>query len=82
MNPDDIVIVAAKRTPLGAMLGALSSLSAPELGAVAHRAAILQAQISPNDIDEVFPIPDGLIRLKRICRSSHFLSPNSPTAPL
>jgi acetyl-CoA C-acetyltransferase len=53
MNADDIVIVAAKRTPHGAMLGSLSTLSAPELGAIAHRAAIEQAGISPNDIDEV-----------------------------
>lgn len=50
---NDIVIVAAKRTPMGSMLGTLSSLSAPALGAVAHRAAIEQAGISPADIDEV-----------------------------
>ena len=53
MKPDDIVIVAAKRTPHGAMLGNLSTLSAPELGAIAHRGAIEQAGISPDDIDEV-----------------------------
>ena len=53
MKPDDIVIVAAKRTPHGALLGHLSSLSAPELGAIAHQAALEQAQLSPNDIDEV-----------------------------
>ena len=53
MNQDDIVIVAAKRTPHGALLSQLSSLSAPELGAIAHKAAIEQAQLSPKDIDEV-----------------------------
>lgn len=53
MKPDDIVIVAAKRTPTGALLGNLSTLSAPELGAIAHRAAIEQAGIPPQDIDEV-----------------------------
>ena len=53
MNPDDIVIVAAMRTPTGAMLGHLSPLTATELGAIAHRAAIAQAGISPADIDEV-----------------------------
>ncbi len=53
MKQDDVVIVAAKRTPTGNMLGNLSSLSAPELGAVAHKAAIQQAGISPSDIDEV-----------------------------
>jgi len=53
MNQDDIVIVAAKRTPLGTMLGQLSSLSAPELAAVAHQSALLQAGIPAEDIDEV-----------------------------
>lgn len=53
MNDQDIVVVAAKRTPMGALLGTLSSLSAPELGAVAHTAALAQAGIHPQDIDEV-----------------------------
>lgn len=53
MNPNDIVIVAAKRTPIGALLGNLSSLTAPELGAIAHQAALQQAGISPQAIDEV-----------------------------
>ncbi len=53
MNQDDIVIVAAKRTPTGAMLGNLCTLTATELGAAVHRAAITQAGISPADIDEV-----------------------------
>ncbi|KTC99940.1 acyl CoA C-acetyltransferase [Legionella erythra] len=53
MDQNDIVIVAAKRTPMGNMLGALSALTAPELGAIAHRAALEQAGLSPSDIDEV-----------------------------
>ncbi|MBA2656023.1 MAG: acetyl-CoA C-acyltransferase [Tatlockia sp.] len=53
MDQDDIVIVAAKRTPLGNLLGSLSSLTAPELGAIAHQAALEQAGISPDEIDEV-----------------------------
>ncbi|AWN73930.1 acetyl-CoA C-acyltransferase [Legionella anisa] len=53
MEQNDIVIVAAKRTPMGAMLGNLSALSAPELGAIAHIAALSQAGISPAEIDEV-----------------------------
>lgn len=52
MKQDDVVIVAAKRTPICALLGHLSTLSAPELGAAAHRAAILQAGIAPDSIDE------------------------------
>lgn len=53
MHPNDIVIVSAKRTPIGSLLGEMSSLSAPELGAYAHRAAIQAANIKPADIDEV-----------------------------
>lgn len=53
MDQNDIVIVAARRTPMGAMLGTLSSLTAPELGSIAHQAALSQAGISPADIDEV-----------------------------
>ena len=50
---DDIVIVAAMRTPTGGLLGNLSSLSAPELGAVAHRAVLDKLQLDPHDIDEI-----------------------------
>jgi acetyl-CoA C-acetyltransferase len=50
---DDVVIIAAKRTPMGAMLGTLSTLTAPELGAVSNKAAITAAKIDSNDIDEV-----------------------------
>ncbi|WP_058484568.1 thiolase family protein [Legionella spiritensis] len=53
MDKNDVVIVAAKRTPMGSMLGSLSGLTAPELGAAAHRAAIEQAGLSPSDIEEV-----------------------------
>ncbi|WP_454785904.1 acetyl-CoA C-acyltransferase [Legionella sp. WA2024007413] len=53
MEQNDIVIVAAKRTPMGGMLGNLSGLSAPELGAIAHAAALSQAGVSPAEIDEV-----------------------------
>ncbi len=53
MEREDVVIVAAKRTPMGSMLGTLSTLSAPELGAVAHKAALKQAGLSPDAIDEV-----------------------------
>lgn len=53
MESNDIVIVAAKRTPMGGMLGSLSALSSPELGAVAHRAVIEQAGIAASEIDEV-----------------------------
>jgi acetyl-CoA C-acetyltransferase len=47
------VILSAKRTPIGAFMGALSSLSAPELGAEAIKAAISQSNVEINDVDEV-----------------------------
>ncbi len=47
------VIVSAARTPIGKFLGALSSLSAPELGAVAIKAAIERSGVPMSDIDEV-----------------------------
>ncbi len=47
------VIVSAARTPLGKFLGGLSPLSAPELGAIAIRAAIGRAGIDLADIEEV-----------------------------
>ena len=53
MDKRAIVIVAAKRTPIGCLLGRLSSLTAPQLAAVAHLAALEQASLSPADVDEV-----------------------------
>lgn len=53
MKENEVVIVAAKRTPMGSMLGSLSALSAPDVAAVAHKAAIAQAGIKAADIDEV-----------------------------
>ncbi|UCM43271.1 thiolase family protein [Aeromonas dhakensis] len=50
----DIVIVAAKRTPMGAFQGALANLSAPELGACAIAAAMAQARLKGEQIDEAY----------------------------
>ncbi|PID61617.1 MAG: acetyl-CoA C-acyltransferase [Gammaproteobacteria bacterium] len=49
---DPVVIVSAARTPIGGFLGELASLTAPELGAHAAAAAIAEAGIAPEDIDE------------------------------
>jgi acetyl-CoA C-acetyltransferase len=60
---EDIFIVAARRTPIGAFLGALSGASGPQLGAVAVRAAIADAHVSGEQIDEVIlgcVLPAGL----------------------
>lgn len=53
MSQDPVVIVSAARTPIGAMLGALSSLPAPELGAVAIKAAVERAGLKPDQVQEV-----------------------------
>lgn len=47
------VIVSAARTPIGKFLGGLSSLSAPELGAIAIRAAVERAGLDPQSVEEV-----------------------------
>ena len=49
----DIVITAAKRTPVGSFLGAFGATPAHELGRVAIEAALAQAGISGDDVDEV-----------------------------
>jgi len=49
----DIVIVSAKRTPVGAFNGALSSLPAHDLGAIAIKAALEQSGIAAADVSEV-----------------------------
>ncbi|HEY3746143.1 MAG TPA: acetyl-CoA C-acetyltransferase [Gemmatimonadaceae bacterium] len=47
------VIVGAARTPIGKFLGALSSLSAPELGAIAIREALKRSKVAGEDVNEV-----------------------------
>ncbi|NBC04680.1 MAG: acetyl-CoA C-acetyltransferase, partial [Bacteroidetes bacterium] len=49
----DVVIVEAKRTPVGSFGGSLSSLTAPELGASVIYEVIKSAGIKPNDVQEV-----------------------------
>src|SRR5688572_18164426 len=49
-----VYIVSATRTPIGAFMGALSSMRAPELGAVAIKAAVERAKLTPEQIGEVF----------------------------
>jgi len=47
------VIVSAARTPIGKFLGALAPLSAPELGAIAIRAALERSRVPATEVDEV-----------------------------
>ena len=63
MSHDPIVIVNGARTPMGGFQGSLSSVTAPELGAVAIKEAIARAGIQPEDVQEVIMgcvLPAGL----------------------
>ncbi len=49
----DVVIVEAKRTPIGAFGGSLSSFTAPELGAMAILEVVKSSGIKPDEVQEV-----------------------------
>ena len=49
----DVVITAAKRTPVGSFLGAFAATPAHELGRVAIEAALAQSGVAPADVSEV-----------------------------
>ena len=53
MASEDIVIVGAARTPVGSFNGALSSLPAHELGAIAIKAALTRAKVEAAEVEEV-----------------------------
>jgi acetyl-CoA C-acetyltransferase len=63
MSSDSVVILSARRTPVGAFQGALAGVTAPQLGAVAIKAAVADSTVDPADIDEVIMgcvLPAGL----------------------
>lgn len=63
MSTDPIVLVAAKRTPIGAFQGTLSGVSAVELGSAAARGALEACDLDPSAVDEVYfgcVLPAGL----------------------
>lgn len=49
---EEVLIVAARRTPIGSFQGVLAPLTAPQLGAVAAQAAVKDSGLSPEQIDE------------------------------
>ncbi|MCE1186061.1 MAG: acetyl-CoA C-acetyltransferase [Rhodocyclales bacterium] len=60
---DPVVIVAAARTPMGGFQGDFASLTAPQLGGVAIRAAVERAGLAPEQVQEVLMgcvLPAGL----------------------
>ena len=50
---ENIVIVGAKRTPIGSMQGKFNTVTASQLGAVAIKAAIEQAGVKPTEVDDL-----------------------------
>ncbi|ALO42191.1 MULTISPECIES: thiolase family protein [Pseudoalteromonas] len=63
MSNEAVVIVAAKRTPMGGFMGALSGASATELGATAIKSVMSETGLTDASIDEVIMgcvLPAGL----------------------
>lgn len=63
MKNESIVVVAARRTPLGAFLGVLSPVTAIDLSATATKAAITDCGLDASDVDEILlgcVLPAGL----------------------
>ena len=63
MSNDPVVIVAAKRTPIGAFQGVLSGATAPQLGAAAIAGAVADSGVDAADVDQVLMgcvLPAGL----------------------
>src|SRR5271170_6798640 len=53
MKSDPVVILSARRTPVGAFQGAFAAVTAPQLGAAAIKAAVADSGVPASDIDEV-----------------------------
>ncbi len=49
----EVYIISAVRTPIGSLGGSLSSLSAPQLGAIAIKGALAKAGLDPKEVQEV-----------------------------
>jgi len=63
MSLDPVVIVAAKRTPIGAFQGALAGATAPHLGAAPIRSVIADSGVDAGNVDQVLMgcvLPAGL----------------------
>ena len=63
MNDDPVLIIDGARTPMGGLGGALASVPAPQLAAVAARATLAKSGVDGGTVDEVFMgcvLPAGL----------------------
>jgi acetyl-CoA C-acetyltransferase len=50
----NVVIVGAKRTPIGSFMGQLSNMSAPHLGSLAASGALASCGVDPKEVQEVY----------------------------
>ncbi len=53
MTSDPVVILSARRTPVGAFQGAFATITAPQLGSVAIKAALADSGLAASQVDEV-----------------------------
>ena len=53
MSENSVVIVGAKRTAIGSLLGQFTGVATPQLGATAIRAALAEAGVAGDQVDEV-----------------------------
>jgi len=53
MSKDEVVILAARRTPVGGFQGVFAGVTAPQLGSAAIKAAVADSKVAPADVDEV-----------------------------
>lgn len=75
---DPVVIVSVARTPLGGFQGDLSSLTTPQLGAIAIKSAVERAGLKPEQVQEVImgcvlpaglPLSAGCTTINKVCGS-------------
>lgn len=53
-SSNEVVIVAASRTPVGSINGALKTVTAPQLGVVALQHAFAQSKVDPAVVEEIY----------------------------
>lgn len=54
VNRKNVVIVGGRRTPIGSFMGALSNMTAPQLGAIATKGVLAAYHVDPKEVDEVY----------------------------
>jgi acetyl-CoA C-acetyltransferase len=54
ISSTNVVIVGAKRTPVGSFMGYFKDLSAPHLGTVAARGALASCELDPKEVQELY----------------------------